>query len=196
MTSPAPYTSHRTLPSDIMRSARRSPTASTIAVPTTASSAWCRPPHACSQSTSLEAWRKPVGSKRYPRTRTLFITADSGGRNGYRSQVWKHELHQLADMSIRVSHFLPGTSEWNKVEHRPFSFTSSTGAADHCGHTRHHRPHQQRVTEADGSWARDLIVALSHRQERSATELLKLTIERDEFRGDWTYVIHPRDEMR
>lgn len=56
--------------------------------------------------------------------RPLFITADAGGSNSYRSHVWKHELQRLADkldMAIRVSHFPPGTSKWNKVEHRLFS---------------------------------------------------------------------------
>ena len=57
--------------------------------------------------------------------REIFITADAGGSNSYRSHVWKHQLQRVADkldMSIHVSHFPPGTSKWNKVEHRLFSF--------------------------------------------------------------------------
>jgi Rhodopirellula transposase DDE domain len=76
---------------------------------------------------SIEAWWSRVGAKRYPEAREIFITADAGGSNSYRSHVWKHQLQRVADkldMSIHVSHFPPGTSKWNKVEHRPFSFIS------------------------------------------------------------------------
>ncbi len=77
--------------------------------------------------TSIEAWWNGVGAKRYPEAREIFITADAGGSNSYRSHVWKHQLQRVADkldMSIHVSHFPPGTSKWNKVEHRLFSFIS------------------------------------------------------------------------
>ncbi len=78
--------------------------------------------------TSLEAWWKKVGLQRYPGSRQLFITADAGGSNGYRSHVWKQQLQRLADeldLAIHVGHFPPGTSKWNKVEHRLFSFISN-----------------------------------------------------------------------
>src|ERR1700691_2007263 len=77
--------------------------------------------------TSIAAWWKRVGSTRYPKASEIFITADAGGSNGYRSHVWKFELQRLADkldLSIHVSHFPPGTSKWNKIEHRLFSFIS------------------------------------------------------------------------
>jgi hypothetical protein len=77
--------------------------------------------------TTIDAWWKQVGSHRYPDAREIFITADAGGSNGYRARVWKHELQRLADklgIAIRVSHFPPGTSKWNKIEHRLFSFIS------------------------------------------------------------------------
>jgi hypothetical protein len=77
--------------------------------------------------TSIEAWWKQVGEQRYPKARELFITADAGGSNSYRSHVWKHQLQRIADkldLVIHVSHFPPGTSKWNKVEHRLFSFIS------------------------------------------------------------------------
>ena len=72
---------------------------------------------------SLRRWWEEMGKSRYPEARELFITADAGGSNGYRSRVWKHELQQLADemgVCIHVSHFPPGTSKWNKIEHRVF----------------------------------------------------------------------------
>jgi len=77
--------------------------------------------------TSIEAWWKHVGAPRYPTARELFITADAGGSNGHRPRRWKVELQRLAaklGLAIRVSHFPPGTSTWNKVEHRLFSFIS------------------------------------------------------------------------
>lgn len=76
---------------------------------------------------SIEAWWKRVGQDRYPNARELFITADAGGSNSYRSHVWKQQLQRLADeldLAIHVSHFPPGTSKWNKIEHRLFSFIS------------------------------------------------------------------------
>jgi len=78
-------------------------------------------------ATSIEAWWKQVGANRYPSAREIFITADAGGSNSYRSHVWKQQLQRLADklnLAIHVSHFPPGTSKWNKVEHRLFSFIS------------------------------------------------------------------------
>ena len=77
--------------------------------------------------TSIQAWWKQVGQSRCPDAREIFITADAGGSNGYRPRLWKAELRRLADnldLAIHVSHFPPGTSKWNKIEHRLFSFIS------------------------------------------------------------------------
>ena len=72
---------------------------------------------------SLRQWWNEMGRHRYPEAGELFITADAGGSNGYRSRAWKHGLQQFADetgVRIEVSHFPPGTSKWNKIEHRLF----------------------------------------------------------------------------
>ena len=72
---------------------------------------------------SLRRWWNELGKRRYPEARELFITADAGGSNGYRSRAWKYRLQQFADetrLRIHVSHFPPGTSKWNKIEHRLF----------------------------------------------------------------------------
>jgi hypothetical protein len=64
-----------------------------------------------------------MGRRAYPKADRLFITADAGGSNGYRARAWKTELQKLADdlrVRVRVSHFPPGTSKWNKIEHRVF----------------------------------------------------------------------------
>jgi hypothetical protein len=76
---------------------------------------------------AIRTWWKELGQERFPQATTLTITADSGGSNGYRSRLWKVELQKLADelgLDIIVHHFPPGTSKWNKVEHRLFSYIS------------------------------------------------------------------------
>jgi hypothetical protein len=73
---------------------------------------------------TIDKWWQHMGRKKYPNTRRIFITADGGGSNGHRLWLWKHELARLATttvLDIIVSHYLPGTSKWNKIEHRLFS---------------------------------------------------------------------------
>jgi Rhodopirellula transposase DDE domain len=74
---------------------------------------------------TIQRWWEEMGAKRFPRARELLITADGGGSNSYRSRLWKVALQNLADalaLKLRVCHFPPGTSKWNKIEHRLFSF--------------------------------------------------------------------------
>jgi hypothetical protein len=76
---------------------------------------------------AIQAWWKDLGRKRYPNAETLTITADCGGSNGPRIRLWKTELQRLANhtgLRIRVMHYPPGTSKWNKIEHRLFSYIS------------------------------------------------------------------------
>ena len=76
---------------------------------------------------SIQGWWQHLGRARYPEAASLTITADCGGSNGYRTRLWKTELQQLADhtgLEITVCHFPPGTSKWNRIEHRLFSFIS------------------------------------------------------------------------
>jgi hypothetical protein len=77
---------------------------------------------------SIRGWWRFEGRRLYPRARRLLIAADGGGSNGDRLRLWKLELQKLSDatgLAIEVCHFPPGTSKWNKVEHRLFSFISS-----------------------------------------------------------------------
>ncbi len=147
--------------------------------------------------TSIEAWWKQVGVSRYPNARELFITADAGGSNGYRSHVWKQQLQRLADklnLSIRVSHFPPGTSKWNKVEHRLFSFISINWRG------RPLRSYETVINLIGNTTNRGGLVVRARLDRRnyptgkkvSAKELRELKIERDTFHGDWNYVIRPR----
>ena len=150
--------------------------------------------------TSIEAWWKQVGVDRYPGADQLFITADAGGSNSYRSHVWKQQLQRLADkldMSIHVSHLPPGTSKWNKIEHRLFSFISINWRG---------RPLRtyETIINLIGNTSNGAGLVVRARLDRrryptgkkvSAKELCALEIERDDFHGDWNYVIHPRRQM-
>jgi hypothetical protein len=81
---------------------------------------------------SIRRWSRWMGTRSYPRAKRLLITADAGGSNGARVRLWKWELQKLADeigLEISASHFPPGTSKWNKIERRPFSFMSQSWRA-------------------------------------------------------------------
>ncbi len=147
--------------------------------------------------TSIEAWWRQVGVARYPNASELFITADAGGSNGYRSHVWKQQLQRLADklnLAIRVSHFPPGTSKWNKVEHRLFSFISINWRG------RPLRSYETVINLISNTTNRGGLVVRARLDRRnyptgkkvSAKELSALNIERENFHGDWNYVIRPR----
>lgn len=149
--------------------------------------------------TSIEAWWKQVGAKRYPDAREIFITADAGGSNGYRLHVWKYELQRLADklgLAIRVSHFPPGTSKWNKVEHRLFSFISINWRG------RPLRTYETVVNLIANTTNRGGLVVRARLDRRKyptgkrvpAKEFKKLNVEPDRWHGDWNYVIRPREK--
>src|SRR5580704_10882165 len=151
--------------------------------------------------TSIEAWWNRVGAKRYPEAREIFITADAGGSNSYRSHVWKHQLQRVADkldMSIHVSHFPPGTSKWNKVEHRLFSFISINWRG------RPLRTYETAINLIGNTTNHGGLVVRARLDRRryptgkkiSNKELRELRIERDDFHGDWNYVIRPRIDRR
>ena len=150
--------------------------------------------------TSIHAWWKRMGSKRYPDATELFITADAGGSNSYRARVWKFELQRLADklrLPIHVSHFPPGTSKWNKVEHRLFSFITMNWRG------RPLRSYETVVSLIGNTTTVAGLVVRARLDRRkyptgrkvSTKEILALKIERDAFHGDWNYVIRPRTEM-
>jgi hypothetical protein len=148
-------------------------------------------------ATTIEAWWRRIGAVRYPKARQIFITADAGGSNSYRSHVWKYELQRVADkhgLSIHVSHFPPGTSKWNKVEHRLFSFISMNWRG---------RPLRTFETVVNlisntTNWGGLVVRARLDRRPYaigkrvSAKDMRALRIEREDFHGDWNYVIRPR----
>ncbi|MDQ3298039.1 MAG: ISAzo13 family transposase [Myxococcota bacterium] len=151
--------------------------------------------------TSIEAWWKRVGQPRYPDAREIFITADAGGSNGHRPRMWKAELQRLADkldLAIHVSHFPPGTSKWNKIEHRLFSFISINWRG------RPLRTYETIINLIGNTTNRGGLVVRARLDRRcypigkkiSAKEFRALKIERDDFHGDWNYVVKPRKEMQ
>jgi hypothetical protein len=145
---------------------------------------------------SIRGWWRHEGRRLYSTAKRLLITADGGGSNGYRLRLWKLELQRLADQTglvIAVCHFPPGTSKWNKVEHRLFSFISSNWRGEPL------RDYQTVVGLIAGTTtAKGLIVTcrLDRRRYkigRKVTEQEMATINLTplRFHGEWNYVIHP-----
>jgi hypothetical protein len=146
---------------------------------------------------SIRRWWKRMGCRRFPRASELLITADGGGSNGSRSRLWKVCLQGLADeleITLVVCHFPPGTSKWNKIEHRLFSFITQNWRG---------RPLVSReavVSLIAGTTTRTgLIVkaALDTNHYETAikvsdVELERLKLNRHRFHGDWNYTIKPR----
>ena len=146
---------------------------------------------------SIRGWWRHEGRRLYAAATQLLITADGGGSNGYRLRLWKWELQRLADqigLSIMVSHFPPGTSKWNKVEHRLFSFISSNWRGE---------PLQDYETVvrliAGTTTAKGLTVTCRLDRRKYAVgrkiadaHMATLNIEPLPFHGEWNYVIHPR----
>lgn len=145
---------------------------------------------------SIRRWWCSMGQGIYPNAKKLFITADSGGSNGYRVRLWKVELQKFADetgIEISVSHFPPGTSKWNKIEHRLFSHitlnwrgkplishevivnliaatTTEKGLRVKCQLDRNLYPKGIKI---------------------SKEQMAQINIQRDEFHGEWNYTIKP-----
>ena len=147
--------------------------------------------------TTIEAWWRQVGATRYPNAREIFITADAGGSNGYRSLVWKYELQRFADkhgIAVRVAHFPPGTSKWNKVEHRLFSFISINWRG------RPLRTYETVVNLIANTTNRGGLVVRARLDKRRyptgkkipAKEFATINLAPDRWHGDWNYVIRPR----
>jgi hypothetical protein len=151
-------------------------------------------------ATSIEAWWKQIGVERYPGARELFITADAGGSNSYRSQVWRQQLQRNADklnLAIHVSHSRRARASGTRSSTGCSRSSRSTGVADRSAPTRRSSTSSAtRPTVAGLSCAR-----LDRRnypigKKVSAKELWELNIERDKFHGEWNYVIKPRTETK
>ena len=146
---------------------------------------------------SIRRWWRSMGQQAYPKATSLLITADGGGSNGSRVRLWELELQKFADetaLSIAVCHFPPGTSKWNKIEHRLFSritqnwrgkplislevivsliaaTRTTTGLKVHSELDTRTYPKGVKVSDP---------------------EIAQLNLHRDQFHGEWNYEIHPR----
>ncbi len=148
---------------------------------------------------SIRNWWYEMGAQKYPNAKHLMITCDGGGSNGRRNRLWKTSLQEFANetgLEIHVSHFPPGTSKWNKIEHRMFSFisknwrgrpleslaiivsliaatTTKKGLKIQCSLDKNEYPKGVKVSDE---------------------EMAKLNIQQNEWHGEWNYVIAPQNE--
>ena len=146
---------------------------------------------------SIKRWWQTMGRPVYRGARSLLITADSGGSNGARVRLWKWELQRLADqtgLTITVLHFPPGTSKWNKIEHRLFSFISANWRG---------RPLTSVVAIVQLIAATTTTTGLHVRAEIDTgkypkgikvpeKDMANLRLRRHRFHGDWNYTLRPR----
>lgn len=146
---------------------------------------------------SIRRWWRWMGRRSYSKATRLLITADSGGSNGARVRLWKWELQQLADetgLEIAVCHFPPGTSKWNKIEHRLFSFISQNWRG---------KPlisHQVIIdliaatTTTTGLTVKSKIDTNIYEKglKISDQQMTELQLRREKFHGDWNYKLLPR----
>jgi hypothetical protein len=145
---------------------------------------------------SIRRWWNNMGRQRYPEAKTLLITADGGGSNGSRVRLWKRELQTLANelgIAITICHLPPGTSKWNKIEHRLFSFITQNWRG---------RPLVSYMTIVQLIAATTTETGLKVRCEIDANvypkgvkveddEMAALNIHRHEFHGEWNYTLRP-----
>jgi transposase len=150
---------------------------------------------------SIRRWWREMAQPIYPKAKRLLITADCGGSNGYRVRLWRTQLQQLADdigLTLEVCHFPPGTSKWNKIEHRMFC---------HITNNWRGRPLLSRetvvnligsVTTAQGLRVRAALDESPYEAgiKVSDEELAAVRIERDAFHGEWNYRIRSRTSRR
>ena len=145
---------------------------------------------------SIRGWWRSEGRSLYSQAQVLLITADGGGSNGARLRLWKLELQKFADetgLSISVCHFPPGTSKWNKVEHRLFSFISSNWRGEPLRDYETIVNLISRTTTAKGLQVTCRLDRRKYPTGRKVTneEIKRVNLQRNKFHGEWNYTIHP-----
>ncbi len=146
---------------------------------------------------TIENWWLTMGQYRYPEAHSLFITADGGGSNGSRNRLWKIQLQKFADkfgLNVFVSHFPPGTSKWNKIEHRMFSAISMNWRGKPLLSLEVIVNLIASTTTQTGLKIKAAITTAQYAlgEKVSDDELAKLNILRHEFHPEWNYVIKHR----
>ncbi len=146
---------------------------------------------------AIRSWWKSMGSERYPNANSLLITADGGGSNGSRVRLWKVELQKLADelgVSITVCHLPPGTSKWNKIEHRLFSFITGNWRGKPLVS---HQVIVQLIAATTTKTGLEVRCELDPATypagvKVSDDEFAAVNILRHDFHGEWNYTINPK----
>ena len=146
---------------------------------------------------SIRGWWRSEGRGLYPRAKRILITADAGGSNGSRLRLWKLELQKFADQTglcISVCHFPPGTSKWNKIEHRLFSFISSNWRGEPL---RDYETIVNLIAKTTTAKGLNVTCRLDRRKyptgrKVSNEEMKFVNVKHNKFHGDWNYVIRPR----
>jgi len=146
---------------------------------------------------SIRRWWMTMGSRAYPEAYELLITADAGGSNGYRARAWKLELQALADelgIRICVSHFPPGTSKWNKIEHRLFCHITQNWrgkplrtfetVVELIGHTRTSAGLRVKAKLDTRNYATGVKI--------TKAQMKSIALHKHDFHGEWNYELHPR----
>ena len=148
---------------------------------------------------SIRSWWETMGKERYPNASSLMITADGGGSNGRRNKLWKTSLQKFSDetgLRIYVSHFPPGTSKWNKIEHRLFSYISKNWRG---------RPLEtiEIVVNLIASTTTNTGLKVKCQVDNNVyekgikvgdEELASLNIELSTWHGEWNYAVLPHDD--
>jgi transposase len=145
---------------------------------------------------SIKKWWYEMGQETYPKTNSIYITADAGGSNGVRVRLWKVKLQELSNelnLTLRVSHFPPGTSKWNKIEHRLFSFISKNWRGKPLISLAVIVSLIGATTTNAGLTVKCVTDYNEYKKgiEVSDAELAKVNLHKDEFHGDWNYSIAP-----
>lgn len=149
---------------------------------------------------SLARWWQQMGKPAYPGAKELLVMADSGGSNSRRSRLWKVALQRFADVTglwVWVCHFPPGTSKWNKIEHRMFSHITMNWRGKPLS------SHEVIVSLIGGTTTRTGLRVQAEldpnpyptRLKVSDQEMAQLNIERHAFHGEWNYTIRPRNQQ-
>lgn len=149
---------------------------------------------------SIRGWWRAEGRRIYPDAKTILITADGGGSNGWRLRLWKLELQKFADqtaLGISVCHFPPGTSKWNKIEHRLFSFISSNWRGEPL---RDYETIVNLIAATTTAKGLKVTCRLDRRKypigrEVSNAQMKRINLERNKFHGEWNYKIRPSTKL-
>jgi hypothetical protein len=146
---------------------------------------------------SIRQWWEKMGHRRFPRAGELMITADGGGSNNYRSRLWKVALQNLADqldLKLKVCHFPPGTSKWNKIEHRLFSYITSNWRGQPLVSLQTIVNLIASTTTKTGLLVQAALDTNVYKTgiKVSDEEMAKLRLTPSEFHGEWNYTITPR----